>query len=153
MVKQVWLGTAAGLVTCVVIAMAIISGIHSLGAEQFAAAESIWEGIFSLGASLIITAMGAVLLRVTKLQDKWRVKLSKALNASESHSGPFRDRLKYLGEKYALFLLPFITVLREGFEGVLFIAGVGVSETAASIAISSILGLALGAFVGYFIYK
>ncbi|GJC82983.1 high affinity iron permease ftrA [Colletotrichum liriopes] len=138
MEKQVWLGTATGLVTCVLIAMAIISGIHSLGAEQFAAAESIWEGIFSLSASLIITAMGAVLLRVTKLQDKWRVKLAKALNASESHSGPFRDRIKYLG---------------RSFEGVLFIAGVGVSETAASIALSAVLGLALGAVVGYFIYR
>ncbi|KAF6827394.1 plasma membrane Iron permease [Colletotrichum musicola] len=153
MVQQVWFGTAAGLLTCVLIAVAIISGIHSLGAEQFAAAESIWEGVFSLGASLIITAMGAVLLRVTKLQDKWRLKLSKALNATESHKGPFRDRIKYLGEKYALFLLPFITVLREGFEGVLFIAGVGVSISSAAIAISSVLGLALGAFVGYFIYK
>ncbi|KAJ0159833.1 Plasma membrane iron permease, partial [Colletotrichum tanaceti] len=153
MERQVWLGTAAGLVTCVIIAMAIISGIHSLGADRFAAAESIWEGIFSLGASLIITAMGAVLLRVTKLQDKWRLKLSKALSATESHDGPFRDRLKYLGEKYALFLLPFVTVLREGFEGVLFIAGVGVSETAASIALSAVLGLALGAVVGYFIYR
>ncbi|KAK2008338.1 iron permease FTR1 family protein [Colletotrichum eremochloae] len=154
MERQVWLGTAAGLLTCVLIAMAIISGIHSLGADRFAAAESVWEGIFSLGASLVITAMGAVLLRVTKLQDKWRLKLSKALNAGgAAHPGPFRDRLKYLGEKYALFLLPFITVLREGFEGVLFIAGVGVSETAASIAASAVLGLALGAVVGYFIYR
>lgn len=97
--------------------------------------------------------MGAVLLRVTKLQDKWRVKLSKALNASESHSGPWGERIKYLGEKYALFLLPFITVLREGFEGVLFIVGVGVSIPAPAIALSSVLGLALGAVVGYFIYK
>ncbi|TDZ29469.1 High affinity iron permease ftrA [Colletotrichum spinosum] len=162
MVQQVWFGTAAGLLTCVLIAAAIISGIHSLGAEQFAAAESIWEGVFSLGASLIITAMGAVLLRVTKLQDKWRVKLSKALSAADGHDGdddddhgrrPFGDRLRHLGEKYALFLLPFITVLREGFEGVLFIAGVGVSISNAAIAVSAVLGLALGAVVGYFIYR
>ncbi|KAK1990211.1 iron permease FTR1 family protein, partial [Colletotrichum falcatum] len=157
MESQVWLGTAAGLAVCALIAAAIISGVRSLGPDRFAAAESVWEGLFSLAASLVITAMGAVLLRVTKLQHKWRLKLSKALtadaDASHSPAGPFRHRLKYLGEKYALFLLPFITVLREGFEGVLFIVGVGVGETPASIAASALLGLALGAVVGYFIYR
>jgi high-affinity iron transporter len=74
--------------------------------------------VFALVASTIITVMGAALLRVSKLQDKWRVKISKVLE-SDSAPLPVRGRMKRWAEKYAMFLLPFITVLREGIEAVL----------------------------------
>lgn len=130
-----------------------MTGVHGLEADDLSGAEDIWEGVFALCASIIITIMGAVLLRVSKLQDKWRVKLSRALNASENQDGLPRNRFKYLGEKYALFILPFITILREGFEAVLFIAGVGLGASPLAIAFSAFIGLLAGAMVGYFIYK
>lgn len=150
---QVWLGTAVGLLLCIVFGTAIVVGIHGLGAERLAGAEDVWEGVFSLAASLIITVMGAVLLRASKLQDKWRVKLTRAMNASEARRGPFRHRIKHLGEKYAMFLLPLVTVLREGFEAVLFISGVGLGLPASSIPLPAIAGLSSGAVVGILIYK
>ena len=62
--------------------------------------------------------MGAALLRVSKLQDKWRVKISKVLEQKDSKL-PIKGKLKMWSEKYAMFILPFITVLREGIEAVL----------------------------------
>lgn len=99
--------------------------------------------------------MGAALLQMGKLQAKWRVKLLRAMDASNTatQSSTFGDRVKYLGEKYALFLLPFITVLREGFEGVVFITGVGLTSSPLEILFSVIAGLSVGAFVGFLIYK
>ena len=152
-VNQVWLGTAVGMVTVIILGIIVMAGVYGLESESLAGAEDIWEGLFSLGASIIITIMGAVLLRVSKLQDKWRIKLSQALSPSSTQKGPFLERFKYLSEKYALFVLPFITILREGFEAVLFIAGVGLGISPASIPLPATTGLLTGAFIGYLIYK
>jgi high-affinity iron transporter len=62
--------------------------------------------------------MGAALLRVSKLQDKWRVKISKVLESRDDKL-PVKGGVKRWMEKYAMFILPFITVLREGIEAVL----------------------------------
>lgn len=62
--------------------------------------------------------MGAALLRVSKLQDKWRVKIAKTLEEKDVGL-PVKGRVKKWMEKYAMFVLPFITVLREGIEAVL----------------------------------
>lgn len=99
--------------------------------------------------------MGAALLRVSKLQDKWRVKLAKALEAKDStkKAGPFKSRFKTWCEKYAMFILPFITVLREGLEAVIFIGGVSVGSPATAFPIPVITGIACGCLVGFFIYK
>ncbi|KAM0323901.1 hypothetical protein ACHAQA_008482 [Verticillium albo-atrum] len=155
MVRQVWLGTAVGVLVCILLGAVLIGGVYGLAADEMGGAEDIWEGLFSLGASLVITVMGAVLLRVTKLQDKWHAKLSKALSSSSSdhQNGTFMDRFRFLSEKYALFILPFITVLREGFEGVLFIAGVGIGMPVSAIPLSVVSGLLVGAIVGLVIYK
>lgn len=60
--------------------------------------------------------MGAALLRVNKLQDKWRAKIAAVLD-NKADAGT--SRWKLWGQKYAMFILPFITVLREGIEAVL----------------------------------
>lgn len=141
--------------TCLVLGAAIIGGVYGLAAEEIGGAEDIWEAVFSLSASLIITVMGAVLLTVGKLQDKWRAKLARAMTSGsrEERSGTLADRFRYWGEKYALFILPFITVMREGFEGVIFIAGAGFGLSALSIVISAFAGFFVGGAVGYVIYK
>ena len=108
--------------------------------------------VFALLASIIITLMGAALLRVNKMQDKWRVKIAKALETKDS-SLPVKGRFKRWAEKYAMFLLPFVTVLREGIEAVLFIAGVGVGLPATAFPLAVLCGLGAGALVGFLIYK
>ncbi|KAI9356231.1 iron permease FTR1 family-domain-containing protein [Zopfochytrium polystomum] len=53
----------------------------------------------------------------------------------------------------ALFLIPLITVLREGLEGMVFLGGLGISTDAGSIPIAAIVGIILGVLLGYVIYK
>jgi high-affinity iron transporter len=143
---------ALGVVICLCIGAGVIATFYTAGKSTFESAENIWEGVFGIVASLIITIMGAALLRVSKLQDKWRVKITKLLEEKDSKL-PIGGRLKRWGEKYAMFLLPFVTVLREGIEAVLFIAGVGLGLPATSFPLAVICGLGAGALVGVLIYK
>ena len=94
--------------------------------------------------------MGAALLRVSKLQGKWKAKLAEALETTHASKG---SRWKRWSEKYAMFLLPFITVLREGVEAVIFVGGVSIGQPASSIPIAVLTGIAAGSVVGFFIYK
>jgi len=56
-------------------------------------------------------------------------------------------------EKYVMFVLPFVTVLREGLEAVVFISGVTFSSPATSVPLPVFIGLFAGAFVGWLLYK
>ncbi|KAF2995227.1 hypothetical protein E8E13_002359 [Curvularia kusanoi] len=151
LVRQVWAGVGLGVLICLIICAGVIGTFYTAGKNTFDAAENIWEGVFALVASVIITIMGAALLRVSKLQDKWRNKIRKVLE--EKDTKPAGGRFKRWSEKYAMFILPFITVLREGIEAVLFIAGVGIGLPATSIPLAAICGLGAGALIGYLIYK
>ena len=55
--------------------------------------------------------------------------------------------------RYALFLLPLITVLREGLETVIFVGGVSLGQEAKSIPLATIVGLLCGIVVGYLLYR
>lgn len=132
----------------------IIGAFYGLGKDKWAGTEDIWEGTFALVASIIITVMGAALLRISKLQDKWRVKLAKALEAKDStHRGTVGSRFKRWCEKYAMFILPFITVLREGLEAVVFTGGISLGLPATAFPIPVLTGLLCGCLIGFLIYK
>lgn len=131
----------------------MIGAFYSYGKDYFASAEFLWEGIFALIASVIITVMGAALLRVNKLQDKWRMKLERALVERHSAGGTFKDRCKQWLQRYFMFVLPFVTVLREGLEAVIFIGGVSMGFPASAFPLPVITGLLAGALVGYIIYQ
>ena len=64
--------------------------------------------------------MGLAFLRLEQSKAKWRVKLAHAFEKKRSDDGGLEGR----GSKWALFLLPFVTILREGLEAVLFAGGV-----------------------------
>lgn len=131
----------------------MIGAFYGLGKNALSGTEDLWSGIFGIIASIIITVMGAALLRVSKLQDKWRVKLAKALGGRDDSQRNARGRFKRWAEKYAMFLLPFVTVLREGLEAVVFIGGVGLSAPATAFPLAVISGVAVGCLVGYLIYR
>jgi len=98
--------------------------------------------------------MGAALLRVSKLQNKWRVKLAKALEAKDnSQRGTRMSRFKRWCERYAMFMLPFITILREGLEAVVFIGGVSLGLPATAFPLAVLAGIGVGCLIGFFIYK
>ncbi|KAK6193286.1 hypothetical protein LQW54_012613 [Pestalotiopsis sp. IQ-011] len=155
LVKQVWVGIAAGLFICLCIGAGMIGAFYALNKDLFATTEDIWEAVFSIIAVVIISLMGAALLRVNKLQDKWRVKLSKALEeqeASTTRVGVMR-RFKTWSTKHAMFILPFVTVLREGLEAVVYVGGVSLGLPATSFPLAVFAGLAAGCLVGYLLYR
>ena len=131
----------------------MIGAFYGIGTDTWGSTEAIWEGAFALVASIIIAVMGAALLRVSKMQAKWRVKLANALEAKDNKHAKLGNRFKAWAEKYAMFLLPFITVLREGIEAIVFIGGVSLGLEASSIPLPTVCGLLAGCAVGFVIYK
>ncbi|KAL7798313.1 iron permease FTR1/Fip1/EfeU [Trichoderma ceciliae] len=149
---QIWIGVASGFLLCMIIAAALIGVFYTVGSNTWDKSEQYYEGAFSLVASVIITIMGAALLRIGKMQDKWRLKLAKAIE-SPIKVGSNRNWVSQVLEKYAMFFLPFITVLREGIEAVVFVAGVTFSAPAYAVPLPVVIGLLVGAAVGYLLYK
>ena len=140
-----------GFFICMVVAAALIGVFYTVGSNSWANNENYYEGAFCLFATVIITVMGAALLRIGKMQEKWRVKLAKAVEAPvKTGSKGWFPRLL---EKYAMFFLPFITVLREGIEAVVFVAGVSFSAPAYSVPLPVVVGLLVGGFAGWLLYK
>lgn len=139
-----------GFFICLVVAAAIIGTFYTVGRNAWEANEANYEGAFSLIAAVIITIMGAALLRVGKMQEKWRVKLAAAIEAPVVVG---KGRVRRFLEKYAMFVLPFVTVLREGIEAIIFLAGVSFSAPATAVPLPVIVGLIVGSLIGYLIYK
>lgn len=153
LVRQIWWGVGIGFVICLIVGGGMIGGFYALGKDTFGKTEDLWEGSFAILASFIISLMGAALLRVSKLQDKWRVKIAKAVEVKDSRHKKAKGNFNRWMEKYAMFILPFITVLREGLEAVVFIGGVGVGQPASAFPLAVICGLGAGILVGYLIYR
>jgi high-affinity iron transporter len=147
------MGTGVGFVICMIIGGGIIGAFYAVGKNSWTMTEYYWEGAFALFAAVIITILGAALLRISRMQEKWRVKLTKAMEAKVGTTGNRNGTFKRWCEKYTLFILPFITVLREGLEGVVFVAGVSFSAPASAVPLPVVCGVAAGCFVGYFIFK
>lgn len=91
--------------------------------------------------------MDLAILRMSTLQKKWKVKISRIMEN--------REATGFVGksQKYAMFILPFVTILREGLEAVVFIGGVSLSEPASSFPLAVVVALVCGVLVGYFIYR
>ncbi|KAL2818602.1 iron permease FTR1 family-domain-containing protein [Aspergillus granulosus] len=101
----------------------MIGAFYGLEKDTFTNTEDIWEGVFGLISSIIIRIMGAGLLRVNKMR------------------------------KYAMFALPFITVLREELEAIVYVGGVGLGLPASSFPLAVFCGLLAGVAVGYIMYR
>lgn len=149
--KQVWLGAGVGLIVCLCIGSAFIAVFYTLKDDVWAQSEDLWEAIFCLIAAIMITFMGLAMLRINKMKEKWRVKLAQAL-IKKPEGSKKRFSLGHYTKKYAMFVLPFITVLREGLEAVVFVGGVGLTSPASSFPIPVICGLLAGLLVGVIMY-
>ncbi|KAJ8098778.1 iron permease FTR1/Fip1/EfeU [Lipomyces tetrasporus] len=148
LVRQVWFGAALGLLLCLILGGAFIGAWYGLGKNVWGSSEDIWEGVFSLVAGIIISIMGLALLRVNKMKEKWRVKIARALE-----KGNGKKAARKFTTKYAMAILPFITVLREGIEAIVFTGGVSLSAPAKAFPLPVICGILAGSAVGYIIYK
>lgn len=129
-----------------------IAIFYRYGKDKWGSTEYKWEGGFAIVATVIISVVGAALLRVSKMQEKWRVKL-----ANHVENGPLPgygwQAFKVWCERYVMFAVPFLTILREGLEAVIFIAGVSFSAPASAVPLPVVMGVIAGTFVGYMIYK
>ena len=149
-----WYGVASGVLICLCIGAGFIGAFYGAGKDRWSTTEAVWEGSFALVASIIISIIGAGLLRVSKLKAKWQVKLAKAIESNHNtEQGTVGSRLRKWSVKYAMFSVTFITVLREGLEAVVFVSGIGLSEPASAFPLPVICGLAAGCLIGWFIYK
>lgn len=152
LVKQVWAGAAAGIVICLIIGGAFIGVFYGLGKDIWAKSEDLWEGIFYLIATIIISVMGLALLRINKMKDKWRVKIAQSL-AERTKSDKSTTWLGAWSRRHVMFILPFITTLREGVEAVVFVGGVSLSLPASSFPLPVVCGVIAAVIIGYFIYR
>ncbi|CAE6492923.1 unnamed protein product [Rhizoctonia solani] len=146
---QIILGAGSGLLLAFVIGAAFVAVWFIKVVDLFSAAEEIWEGVFSLIASILILVMALAMLRMDRAKAKWRRKLSHAFAAKGDSSSD--DQSGKAGLRM-LFMLPFVTVLREGLEAVVFVGGVSLGQPASSIPLAALSGLVIGLVVGYLIY-
>ncbi|KAL7906539.1 high-affinity iron permease-like protein [Trichoderma velutinum] len=153
LVRQVWLGSFAGILICLIIGGGFIGAFYGLGKDIWAKSEDLWEGIFYLIATIIISFMGLALLRINKMKDKWRVKIAQALAEKSADSKKSTSWLGDWSRRHVMFLLPFITTLREGVEAVVFVGGVSLSLPATAFPLPVICGIIAGLAVGFFIYR
>lgn len=67
-------------------------------------------------------------LRIDRSKLKWKAKLAGAFdNKVDTSKLSGKDKREARNSKWSLFLLPFITVLREGLEAVVFVGGVSLA--------------------------
>lgn len=147
--RQVWIGAILGVFICLVLGGAFIGTFYSLGRDIWASSEDLWEGIFCIIATVLISLMGIAMLRINKMKEKWRVKLAQAIVQKPPTS---KFSIGFYTKRYAMFVLPFITTLREGLEAVVFVGGVGLNSPATAFPIPVIVGLIAGIFVGVLLY-
>jgi len=143
---QIFLGAGLGFLIALSIGAAFLAVWFTRAADLWAKSENLWEGIFELIAAIMIFIMGVTMLKMDRAKSKWRVKLQRAFDGQrvdgEAKSG-----------KWVLFLLPFVSVLRESLEAVVFVGGVSLGQPATSIPIAAIVGLICGLTCGFVVYQ
>ncbi|KAF8480362.1 iron permease FTR1 [Russula ochroleuca] len=142
---QIFLGSALGFLIAVTIGTIFIVIWFTKASDLYKKSEELWEGIFELIATILIFVMGITMLKLDHAKTKWRVKLQDAFEGQHV-TGRVRTG------KWALFTLPFIVVLREGLEAVVFVGGVSLGQSARAIPIAAITGIVCGLICGFVIY-
>ncbi|MCO5573176.1 hypothetical protein L7F22_026942 [Adiantum nelumboides] len=115
--RQVWLGVGLGVALSLVAAVVFLSLYYTVAKEAWEDSEALWEGIFGLIAVVLITLMAFSMIRVDTWRAKWEKKLTKVTVEALNKEGDLERKRN----KYALFLIPFTVVLREGVEAVIFL--------------------------------
>ncbi|KAM9933502.1 hypothetical protein OXX80_006879 [Metschnikowia pulcherrima] len=149
---QIWAGGICGFLACLVVGAVILTVFYVIGNDLWSKTEHYWEGGFSVLASVIISVMGVKILRVTRLQEKWKKKLGHVMKSYNLKDATAKAAWT---ERNAMFILPFVTTLREGLEAIVFVGGIGINENTSvwSIINAAIVAMAIGSAVGIALYR
>lgn len=149
---QIWIGGLAGFLACMLVGAFILTVFYVVGNDLWATTEHYWEGVFSIVASVIISVMGVKMLRVNRMQQKWKQKLG---NIIDQYDFLDVEKSKTWSERNAMFILPFVTTLREGLEAIVFVGGIGVNENTSVWAIINavVAAVVLGSTIGVVMYR
>lgn len=75
-----------GLLGALAIGAAFIAVWFTQASDLWKKSEQLWEGIFSLIASILIFVIGITMLKMDKAKAKWRIKLQDAFDGKGSCS-------------------------------------------------------------------
>ncbi|CAL9731252.1 iron transporter Fth1p [Monosporozyma unispora] len=150
---QIWSGGILGLVLCFIIGGTFIVVFYHIGRDLWSLSEHYYEGILSIIASVIMSVMGLFFLRMGKLREKFRVKLAGIIYSDQGKFLKEQNKAVTRSGKYAFFILPFFTTLREGLEAVVFIGGVGIDQPLTSIPLSMLAAVTISGILGYYFFK
>ncbi|KAF8804681.1 iron permease FTR1 [Phlegmacium glaucopus] len=143
---QIFGGAGLGFFIALAIGASFLAIWFTKATDLWTKSETLWEGIFELIASLMIFVMGVTMLKMDRAKAKWRIKLQHAFDGKRVDSRTSTG-------KWVLFILPLVTVLREGLEAVIFVGGVSLGQPATSIPIATIVGIVCGLVIGFVIYE
>ena len=155
---QIWSGGILGLILCLIIGGTFIVIFYHIGSDLWSLSEHYYEGVLSVVASIIMSVMGLFFLRMGKLREKFRIKLANIIYSEQNilkENGNHNNNNNALtfSSKYAFFVLPFVTSLREGLEAVVFVGGVGIDQPLTSIPLSMLAAVSVSSVFGYFFFK
>ncbi len=130
--KHVYLGVAWGIIASIVVAYAFqfVQG-------GFEAHEELFEGIFMIIATALVTWFILWMMENKKIADIIRHNVQVKLDSKQTTG---------------LMFLAFTSVFREGIEAVLFMAGISVSTGSLSLA-GGFLGVVAALIIGYLIFE
>jgi high-affinity iron transporter len=109
--------------------------------------KSIFKGYVNLLASFLIALLGFAMLRFMNYEKKWERKLRRAHKESVK-----KQQQGGKGTNWAIFLLCFSAVFREGIEAVVFLAGVSTTESVTAIPIAAVVGIICGLACGFILF-
>ncbi|GAA5960997.1 hypothetical protein JCM3765_006496 [Sporobolomyces pararoseus] len=150
---MVWAGSLTGLAITICIGAAFIAVFFTQLSDLWAKSEDLYEGIFCLIAAILIFFMSLGMLKIDRSQIKWKHKFAAAFNKDENATVTEHERRQGRRGKWGLFILPMVTILREGLEAVTFVGGVSLGQPAKSIPLAAIMGILVGFVIGFIIYR
>ncbi|KAI9223487.1 iron permease FTR1 family-domain-containing protein [Blastocladiella britannica] len=158
MVRQVIFGALSGFVLCLAVAVGFIVAFQVFRVDVWGSGhfEQLWQGIFKTVALVMITFLCFTMVKAEYWQLKWEHKLRSAARAALGDcTAASADAAGLHGarQRWAMFILPFTVVVREGLEALLLLGGTAASASAKSIVIPAVTGSATGLAIGWLVWR
>ena len=121
--RRIWLGAITGFIICFVIAVIYLVIWYIALRNLWEETEELWEAVFCIITAALTTVTALAMLTTEQLEEKWKLKLADTL---ENSTGGFLVKV----QRRSFFILPMVTVMREGLEAIMFTSGVSSRLTA-----------------------